>query len=109
MTKSQLLLSTRGTKGGYRLSRSPENISIMEISMAIEGKFGMTVCSLNHEDCDIKPYCLISSNWQLISKVIYQALDTISLAHMAGSMSSQPAPLQTRFLKEKLLQQFKTQ
>ena len=40
LRRSGLLTSHRGSKGGYTLSRSPEEISILEVVQALDGKVG---------------------------------------------------------------------
>src|SRR3990167_3620703 len=46
LAREGLLLSVRGAKGGYLLSRAPEQISIAEVINAMDGPIGMTECSI---------------------------------------------------------------
>ncbi len=45
LLQSGLLISHRGTKGGYVLAREPRNISVLEMIAAIEGPMALTECS----------------------------------------------------------------
>jgi len=78
-----LLESMRGAHGGYRLARTPTQISVGEIISSLEGSIALTECNLEGNACDQLPYCTTSSHWQKINDAIRDALGTISLADMA--------------------------
>ena len=40
LRRDGLLLSQRGVKGGYRLARPPEEITVLEVVQALDGKVG---------------------------------------------------------------------
>ena len=86
LAKAKLLISHRGINGGYQLAKSPENISISEVVIAIEGMVGLTECSMNHSNCNIQNVCHIRSNWRHISDIIQQMLQNITLADLAKPM-----------------------
>lgn len=83
LVKGGLLVSVRGAKGGYLLSRSPGDISIARIIEAMEGPIGMTECGVTAGLCAQEGYCSIRANWQRINQVIRFALDHMTLAQMA--------------------------
>ncbi|MFB3915913.1 MAG: SUF system Fe-S cluster assembly regulator [Terriglobales bacterium] len=75
-----LLVSHRGVKGGYTLSRAPREISVGQIIAAIEGPVGATECSSGVPGlCDLEPHCPMSSNWRIISLALRQALENLTL------------------------------
>ena len=86
LAKAKLLISHRGINGGYQLAKFPENISISEVVIAIEGMEGLTECSMNHSNCNIQNVCHIRSNWRHISDIIQQMLQNITLADLAKPM-----------------------
>ena len=66
-----LLVSHRGIKGGYSLSRVPEAISVADIVARLEGPIALTDCSTDIEGvCEIETCCPIKSNQRIISKVV---------------------------------------
>jgi FeS assembly SUF system regulator len=83
LAKAKLLISHRGTHGGYQLAMLPEHISIRQIVSAIEGELALTECGLQDSACSIQASCHIRTNWRLISHIIYQALENLSLADLA--------------------------
>jgi FeS assembly SUF system regulator len=82
LTRTNLLQSVRGAKGGYRLSRPAGEISIAQIIDAVEGPIAMTECSAIAGLCSQEGACSIRGNWQRVNQVILRALDQITLADM---------------------------
>lgn len=81
--------STRGARGGYRLARRPDEVTVAEVIAALEGPIGVTECGqvgADH-DCELSARCNVRGNWQRINDAIAQALAGITLAEMA-----QPVP-----------------
>lgn len=88
LAQKGLLLSHRGAKGGYSLSRHPSQISIAEIIAALEGPIAMTECNIHMGGCSLESFCMARSNWQRINQAVGEALQGISLE----DMSRPPAP-----------------
>ena len=92
--RAALVVSQRGTRGGYRLSRPPAQISIADIVDALEEQpFGLTECSANSGVCTLESRCRIRDSWLRINAVVRNALQTVSIAEMT------PAPLATQLLE----------
>lgn len=77
--KADLVISTRGSQGGYRLSRPAAEISAAAIIDALEGPVSITECSANDSHCDYESVCNVGSAWQRINVAIRRALDDINL------------------------------
>lgn len=77
-----LVSSTRGTKGGYSLSRPAAEISIADVICAIEGPVSLTACSDPQRECEQQDHCGAASAWQRINRVVHSALKDLSLADM---------------------------
>lgn len=86
LAKAHLLVSQRGVNGGYQLAKSPDNISIAEIVLAIEGVVGLTECSMEHSHCNIQDSCHIRGNWRQISHIVRQMMHNLTLADLAKPM-----------------------
>ena len=74
LSGSGLLDSYRGASGGYRVSRTADQISVAEVIAAIEGPIAMTECSVEQGLCSQEDNCELRSNWQRISLAVAQAL-----------------------------------
>ena len=82
LARAGLIRSFRGPTGGYRLARTPQEISLIEIVEAIEGRLGMTECSGDHGGCEHEPHCGVQGHWRRINDVISDTLAGMSLAEM---------------------------
>lgn len=77
-----LVVSLRGVKGGYTLSRPPAEISAAQILNAIDGPIGMTECSVTPGSCSRETGCPVRVNWQRVNRALLQALQQITLEQM---------------------------
>jgi FeS assembly SUF system regulator len=83
LLQSGLLVSQRGTKGGYMLAKKPREISIIEIMAALEGPFALTECSTDVIGlCGLEESCPIKNNQRVINQAVRGALERITLAEL---------------------------
>ncbi|MBI2307415.1 MAG: SUF system Fe-S cluster assembly regulator [Rhodocyclales bacterium] len=83
LARHELVQSSRGAKGGYRLARPPEAISLADVIDAMEGPFGLTECSAVAGLCLQEAGCPLRDNWQRVNQVIRRTLDGVTLAEMS--------------------------
>jgi len=89
LAKNNILISHRGSKGGYALAKNPSETNVAEIIIAIEGPISMTECSTNEGICEQEPSCEIKGNWHLINRAVYTAIEAVSLADMITPVKQQ--------------------
>ena len=82
LTRDGLLVSTRGSQGGYRLSRAPEEISVAQIISAMEGPIALTECTGTPGMCLVESRCSIRGHWQVINRAVLDALEEVSVADL---------------------------
>lgn len=83
LARHGLVVSMRGSRGGYALTRAPELISIADIVDALEEQpFGLTECSATSGLCHHEDGCTIRTNWQRINEVVRNALEGVRLVDM---------------------------
>ena len=90
MTRTGLVVSTRGALGGYQLARAPEEISAADVIDALEGPVAITQCSGSVGHCELEDVCGVSSSWQKINVAIRRALDGVRLPHLAAAEFRMP-------------------
>jgi FeS assembly SUF system regulator len=90
LAKADLVQSTRGAHGGYRLARTATDISATEVIDALEGPVSITECSASDSNCDYEHHCNVGNAWQRINVAIRRALDDISLADLQRVNSPVP-------------------
>lgn len=85
LTRSGLLESARGVRGGYRLTRPPEEVTVGEVIVACDGPIAVTECAPEEpeaSDCAQEPWCPVRGSWQRLNDAIRDALDRVTLADM---------------------------
>lgn len=87
LAQAGLVSGLRGVRGGYRLARGADEITLIEIVEAMEGPLAITECSQDHSQCGIAHQCGVRSNWRLINDVVADALRGVTLAQMLNPLS----------------------
>lgn len=84
LRKGGLVLSTRGTNGGYRLAEPVDKISISSIIRVIDETVDATQCG-GSENCHNGERCSAHFLWTGLNEVIRDFLSRISLADLLAS------------------------
>lgn len=84
LAKEGLLVSQRGSKGGYNLARAPEELTVSEMIRVLEGPVALTDCAIGPSLCEHETSCSVREPWQLISRVVERALADVTLADLVG-------------------------
>lgn len=80
LTKSGLLISTRGPTGGYKIAKNPEQITVYDVMVATEGSLHSVACLGEVENpCPRKDRCTTLGVWEGLDKVVYDYLSGITL------------------------------
>jgi Rrf2 family cysteine metabolism transcriptional repressor len=101
LKKAELVESTRGAHGGYRLARDPESIHMDEVVLALEGAVapmscfvddseeGRVLCS--HVD-DAGHACATKLLWTRVQGGVIKALAATTLAELVAFADRQALP-----------------
>jgi FeS assembly SUF system regulator len=84
LQRAHLVSSARGSHGGYRLARPPEQISAAQILDVFEGPIAITECSGAQSRCGIAQTCGVGTAWQRVNAAIRRALEEVTLRQLAG-------------------------
>lgn len=77
---SDILKTTRGSQGGYMLSRTPDKYTVGEILRLTEGSLAPVEClDRNPVGCERSGECATLPIWQGLNRVISDYLDNITL------------------------------
>ena len=84
LKRAQLVNSTRGAQGGYRLAKRAEEISVGEVLTALEGNLDAVQCpGLSEEGCQTGDLCVAKYVWQKVNESIAQTVNGIYLSDLA--------------------------
>jgi Rrf2 family transcriptional regulator, iron-sulfur cluster assembly transcription factor len=82
LTGEGMLESYKGPNGGVRLTRSGEDISLMEVVMAIDGDYMLTECALGLPGCGVMKPCPIHEKWAETRDGIRNMLESTTLTEL---------------------------
>lgn len=75
-----LIRAKRGHQGGIVLARPADQISLLEIVEAVEGRNWIAACPLGMDGCTSQAQCLTFQAWSKLSGELRQFLRTTTLA-----------------------------
>lgn len=80
LSKSGILKTTRGSRGGYQLSKTPDSYTVGDILRLTEGSLSPISCvEPEPGECERSGECAILPVWQGLYRVISEYLDGITL------------------------------
>lgn len=83
LRRHHLIVAARGARGGYKLARPPEKISIADIVAALEGTAETLACVGNKDHrCPMQSRCPSKSVWQKLNDKINSTLSSLTLADL---------------------------
>lgn len=80
LNKAGITKSVQGVKGGYKLGRTPDEITVGDIGLAIEGNPHLMRCSTAQCECEIFGNCNHRTYMQTLQKEIQGLLAATTVA-----------------------------
>jgi Rrf2 family nitric oxide-sensitive transcriptional repressor len=80
--------STRGSKGGLRLNRAPENIHLGQVVKDMEPDLGLVECFRTELSCVIEPACVLPAIMDRALEAFMAELDKKTVADLVGKESA---------------------
>ena len=90
LTRGHLTMSVAGTNGGYRLARSAQNISALEVIRTIDGPIILTNCFTEHGACDQSSACTVREPLRHVHEAILDLLQRMTIDELARPLKSEP-------------------
>ena len=81
LRRADMVVGVRGPGGGYKLSRSAEEINIAQVILAVDEQVDLTNCE-SKENCQDGQPCLTHDLWMGLSQTVRNYLDGITLANL---------------------------
>jgi Rrf2 family protein len=78
-----MVSSHRGTRGGFSLRVSGEEVTLLDVIEAIEGPTQMNLCLGSGPGCERKSWCGVHPIWKKAQSAFVQELGSVSIAHLA--------------------------
>lgn len=84
LVRTNLVTSKAGKNGGFKLIRSPESISLLQIIEAGEGPLRADYCALGEGPCHWGSLCPLHDYWSRAINQMKLELNKVSLAQVAA-------------------------
>jgi Rrf2 family protein len=98
LMQAGLIKATPGQKGGLRLSQQPQDISVLQVIVALEGPIILSPCQECDEKCPRRENCATLIIWDDLQDRISDHLGSIRLDMLVDKTQSVPAfPLASEF------------
>ena len=88
LSKHGLVKSTRGAKGGYHLTRSPDEITVEDILKATEGSLAPVACAEDNGKCENYCDCVTSFIWTQMYDAVMGVVEKITLKDLVEKSTS---------------------
>lgn len=85
LTQAGILNSYKGAKGGLQLNRKPEEISVRDVVLAIDGDHLFTRCALGFPKCGDPNICEFHEKWGPLRQQLTDTFEQTSIAELASS------------------------
>ncbi len=74
LSKRKIVITEKGKGGGVKLSKNPEDITIFDIIVAVDGTPQMNMCMYIPDACPFIDYCKMHRVWEEIQKYVHSKL-----------------------------------
>ena len=88
LVKQKLLLSMKGPNGGFRLSKSAENIRLIEVVEALDGLDIFHECGIDFGECHEKDPCPIHEEYSNIRNEVFMLFKNKTLKELILKVKS---------------------
>ena len=78
-----MVSSHRGTRGGFSMRVSGEEVTLLDVIEAIEGPTQLNLCLGSGPSCERKSWCGVHPVWQKAQSAFVQELASVTIAHLA--------------------------
>lgn len=82
LVRAGLVRSNRGSGGGFTLARSPEQITVLEVIEAIEGKIALQRCLAEPTACDHSGGCALCGLFEQAQDRVKEVFSRTTLADL---------------------------
>jgi Rrf2 family protein len=80
LKNTEMLKTTRGSQGGYKLAKPPRHYTVGDVLRLTEGNLAPVACLVDEiNQCERSSFCITLDIWRGLERVINDYLDGITL------------------------------
>ncbi len=91
LRRAGMVRSIRGAKGGFRIAKKPEEITLLDVVEVMEGPLSIVDCVRSPEKCTRHENCATRAIWDKLNSEIRASMSRITLADILENCSRQNA------------------
>ena len=84
LRKAGYVESTRGARGGYRVTKALPAISALEVVELLEGSLAPVSCIEDEDNCERTGHCSTEGLWRRVDTAVRDVLGSTSLADLVA-------------------------
>ena len=84
LRRAGMVTSIRGARGGLRIAKRPEEITLLEIVEAMEGPLAIVECVETADICPRSSFCETRKVWRQLNSDIRELMGKVTLADIKG-------------------------
>ena len=82
LCKAKMVRSFKGPKGGFSLAQEPRQITLLNVTEAIQGPLMIRPCLLDDDACPVRPSCPVSAWLLRLQKSLQASMQKMTLARI---------------------------
>ena len=83
---AELITNVTGKKSGYKLTRKPEDINMLQIYEAFESHLQVNICLDKEFDCKRRNICTVTDFWGDLNNKVIEHFEATSLADLQSKV-----------------------
>ena len=83
LRKAGLVRSLRGPQGGHSLAKQPDQMTLGEVVVALEGALTPIDCLDKSDECYLSKTCAVRDVWQEVKNLTQNILDSTTIEKLA--------------------------
>ena len=80
--RAKLVRATRGRTGGFRLAKSPEKITVLQVLEVLQGPFAVSRCFLSSDRCIRQEVCRLREKLVVSQKELMDFFRSVTIADL---------------------------
>jgi Rrf2 family protein len=92
LRRSGLVVSRKGVKGGYSLSREPDQITLWDVIQALDTHPHLVECVDDPRTCNKTDCCVAHAVWKMLDHRLQEFWSSFTLAELMTMVANDQAP-----------------
>lgn len=90
LAHARVLTSARGLRGGFRLAKTPAELTVADVTDPFQQITGRAVCLLGNRPCDPDRPCDAHLRWRHMAEPVERFLHDTTIAQLLGPLDDSP-------------------